>query len=348
LTRIPTTLDTTTADANTARPDHEPALCTKSTRGAGNAPRPVAKPPVPPATPERLRVTTAGRRVTVSDSTHTKTFRTYKRGLFTFGGVATGAWIDANRAGLTATGMSTSALNVMLGVSENEGNLDAVNTWDSAFLTFGLFQWTIGTRDAKGELPALLKKIRDADAAVFERCYGRHGLGVSAATTATHGHLVLDGQVIDSAARKAPFRVAEWCFRFWKAGLDPVVQRTSVAHAFSRIAVFARSPRYRVNGQDIVDVVTSEYGMALVLDNHVNRPAYIASCLTQAMDAAGLAGSDPKGWDTTDERRLIGHYLTIRERHGHSPMTDAARRAEVTLRYVTEGIISNERGSFVL
>ena len=82
----------------------------------------------------------------------------------------------------------------MIDVSENEGNLDAINTWDNAFMTFGMLQWTIGTKNSKGELPALLKMIKDADGDVFEEYYSRHGIDVTPGTSDTYGHLVLNGQ----------------------------------------------------------------------------------------------------------------------------------------------------------
>lgn len=104
--------------------------------------------------------------------------------------------------------------------------------------------------------------------------------------------------------------------------------------------------RFQIHGHDVADVVTSEYGIALVLDNHVNRPAYIKSCLSKAVTAAGLAGAAPKGWGTAQERAVIAKYLDIRITHGSSSMTDAEKRARVTKKYLTRGIISDERGAF--
>jgi peptidoglycan hydrolase-like protein with peptidoglycan-binding domain len=295
---------------------------------------------------ESLTISETNRSVVISDGVHRKELRKFRRGLYTSGDQKAQKFIDAKRAELKMLGMSDSALNVMIGVSENEGNLDAINTWDNAFMTFGMFQWTIGTKSAKGELPALLKKIRDADADVFEKYYGRHGIDVSSATNDTYGHLVLNGHVVNTSNEKAQFRKPNWCFYFWKAGQDPLVQSVSLMHAFSRIAVFHRSRKYQIHGHDVADVVTSEYGIALVLDNHVNRPGYVRSCLTRAVTAAGLSDVDPNNWETADERVVIANYLDIRRTHGSSPMTDAAKRARVTKKYLTRGVISDERGSF--
>jgi hypothetical protein len=84
--------------------------------------------------------------------------------------------------------------------------------------------------------------------------------------------------------------------------------------------------------------------VGLLLDNHVNRPAYIKPCLEKALDQTGL--KRPQNWGTAAERRLINAYLKIRETHGRYPMTHAARRAAVTKKYLDDGTISDERGSF--
>jgi len=47
-----------------------------------------------------------------------------------------------------------------------------------------------------------------------------------------------------------------------------------------------------------------------------------------------------------DEGKLIDAYLKIRETHGRYPLTDAAKRAAVTKKYLDNGIVSDERGSF--
>jgi hypothetical protein len=193
-------------------------------------------------------------------------------------------------------------------------------------------------------LAALLQKIKDTDDAVFQKYFGRHALDVIDANEIS-GFFTLDGQKLATSSLKERLRTYEWAFYFWLAGQDPLVQSIEVQHALSRINTFYRSGGYRVKGHFIADLVTSEYGMGLLLDNHVNRPAYIKPCLVKAMDQTGL--TSPQNWGTGAERRLINAYLKIRETHGRSPMTHAARRAAVTKRYLDTGIISDERGSFV-
>ncbi len=267
----------------------------------------------------------------------------FKKGVYFYGRRKPIDFINANRSSLNELGLTDSAINVMVAVSENEGNLDAVNTWDNSFMTFGMFQWTAGARSDPGELPALLQKIKDADEAVFQKYFGGHGLDILD-TDAIAGFFTLEGQMLATSAQKERLRTYEWAFYFWLAGQDPIVQTIEIQHALSRINTFYRSGSYRAKGHFIADLVTSEYGMGLLLDNHVNRPGYIKPCLEKAMDQTGL--TSPQNWGTAAERRLINAYLKIRETHGRYPMTHAAKRAAVTKKYLSSGINSDERGSF--
>lgn len=283
----------------------------------------------------RIYVSAAGRQVRLTR---------FRKGVYFYGQQAALDFIDAHRPSLNGLGLTDSAINLMVAVSENEGNLDAVNTWDNSFMTFGMFQWTAGAGSDPGELPALLQKIKNADESAFQKYFGGRGLDIVDAREIT-GFFTLDGQKLVTSAQKERLRTPEWAFYFWLAGQDPLVQSIEIQHALSRINNFYRAGGYRVKGYFIADLVTSEYGVGLLLDNHVNRPGYIKPCLEKAMNQTGLA--NPHNWDTAAERKLIDAYLKIRETHGRYPMTHAAKRAAVTRKYLDSGIISGERGSFL-
>ncbi len=282
-------------------------------------------------------------KINVFDGTHRKEFTQLKRGLYTFGNQKLIRFLKNQKAQLTENGITDSAINVMRAVSENEGNLDAINTWDNAFLSFGIFQWTLGAGNGKGELPALLKKLKTNDPDTFFKYFGQHGLDVSRSTTSEKGFVSFQEKDIKTAAGKEQFRSPEWAFRFWLAGQDTQVMGTEVQHALDRLNNFYW--KQNVAGKAPADFISSEYGVALLLDNHVNRPGYVAKCILEGYKNSGLQFSSQ--WNTDDEKVLIEAYLAVRKDFGQSPMTDAVKRANVTKKYVKKGLLSEERGSFV-
>jgi peptidoglycan hydrolase-like protein with peptidoglycan-binding domain len=310
--------------------------------------KPIHKPTPAPGSLNIKSVTGRNNRqeLEVSDGIHRKRFVRKNRGAWTLGNQKPAAFVKSHTDRLHALKVTQSEINVIIAVAENEGNLDAINTWDNAFLSFGMFQWTAGTGSGKGELPGLLARIKNEDRDLFERYCGQHGLDVTGLSTgAVYGYFTLRGIRIRTTADKAQLRQAPWAFYFWLAGQDPAVQAIEIRHALGRLDQFYSTDRYQVDGKhQVADLVTSEYGVGLILDNHVNRPAYVKACLSRALAQTGL--HSPTEWGTGEERMLIDAYLKIRTTYGRSPMTDAAKRARVTKRYLTNGIISDRRGSF--
>lgn len=277
----------------------------------------------------------------------TRFAKKYKLGVFNYGVTSVGAFVRSNATAFP--GLSSSMLRVMEAVSVNEGKLEAINTWDSAFLTFGAFQWTAGSQDARGELPALLDLLHREDAPVFETYFGRHGLGFTDTRFPddyqASGRFTLNGAVLRTHQDKAILRSLPWAYRFWLAGHNDVVRRVQIQYAAWRIHRFYRRPRWAYRGRVIGDWLTSEYAVALLLDQHVNRPGHVAKTVAKAVAAleAEIGVTDPSGWGFAEEKRLIDHYLTIRAR---TSMTDSQQRADRTRKVIADGNASDERGSF--
>ncbi|MDX2245856.1 MAG: hypothetical protein SF052_03710 [Bacteroidia bacterium] len=277
---------------------------------------------------------------------------TFYPGIATIGNDRPSDFILTHKKLLIGMGLSESALRVILPVSANEGNLDAINTWDNAFLTFGMFQWTIGTESSAGELPAFLQRVKDKFPDTFDEYYGRYGIGL-ADTTKTTGFMTFNGSKMQTPAQKEQFRDMAWAFRFWKAGLDAKVQTTEVMHAIDRINSFIEHKSYRPLDKFFIgDLITSEYGMSLILDHHVNRPGHLMSfsigktdILGHALRNAGLENTNPKEWKTPEEMKLLDAYLSLRYA---SNMTDSQHRAERIKGCLDRGELSGERHSFVM
>lgn len=242
-----------------------------------------------------------------------------------------------------AAGLTPSTLRALSAVKGNEGNLEAVNSYDNAFLSFGIMQWTAGAAGGKGELGAFLSRLKAMDAGIYQAYFGQYGLQPDAASGEMYGGLLLTGTALISAALKAPLRRVDWAYRFWRAGHDPVVRHCEILHAGGRIAHFANAP---VEGHPAHLWFSSELGMALLLDQHVNRPGHVPGTLERAIKsllATRAVSPDPATWTDSDEDRLIQRYVALR---AGTSMTHSGARAARLLELAHAGELSTARGSF--
>ncbi len=281
-----------------------------------------------------------------NDTTKNYLGKKFRKGIFRRGVNTTEKFIQENPRLLANLNISKSEVNALLATSENEGNLDAVNTWDNCFMSFGMFQWTLGTGNAKGELPAFIKQVKEKYPDAFEQFCGRFGVDVSTDTNDTYGYLVYNNKRVDSASAKQFFRSDIVAYRFAAAGLDDRICAVEILHAINRFNLFYYSKTNKLGGNALFDLLSSEYAAALFLDNHVNRPGYLLNSVAKAIGNAKLSFEQVKNGSDEDEIKILNEYLKVRETYGSSPMTDAKNRAQVTKRYLEAGKISASKGSF--
>jgi Bacterial SH3 domain len=274
--------------------------------------------------------------------------RRFQQGIFNNGNTSISDFVRANPAAFPT--LSPSRLRVMSAVSVNEGKLEAINTFDNAFLTFGCFQWTVGTANGAGELPAMVNRLKQADPSTFSQLLGQFGLDVASVSSPSGqtptGFFSLNGDVVNTAAEKqSKLRTLEMAFRFFRAGQNDTMRQVQIEHAASRIDLFYRDPSHRIRNRFIADFVSSEFGVALLLDEHVNRPGHVPGTLAGAVDQfiASTGKSDPTTWTTQDEAALLNIYI---QRRNNTNMTDSNNRANRIRQAVTNGLASAERGSF--
>ena len=187
-------------------------------------------------------------------------------GFYTRGETPLATWLAASPPGAA---ISPSLVRIVAAMSVVEGRLEAVNSYDDAYLSFGIFQWTAGEADAEGELASLLARFKAANAAGFAECFGQYGLDVTLAHAgATTGGLTLAGTKLTTAADKQTLRGIEWAYRFWRAGHHASMRSCQFELAASRVARFAE---LEIHGQPVRAWASSEFGVALMLDEHVNR-----------------------------------------------------------------------------
>ena len=176
---------------------------------------------------------------------------------------------------------------VILAVVNNESKIfEAINSYDSAYLTAGMIQWA--TNDKRGELPGILSTLPDAD---FQRLFGVWGLGTTDVIgrpfkDVVAGYFTLDGTKLDTHEQKDELRGFRWAYRFSEAAKDNVYRDLQVLQAHTRIGAMLRIPlqwgKEKITAESVLQ---SELLRALALDEHVNagQPA-IKYVLQRLMD----------------------------------------------------------------
>ncbi len=266
----------------------------------------------------------------------------HNSGFYGRGATTLTEWLQGPGADI---GFSASVVRVLQAVSNNEGHLEAVNSYDGAFMSFGMQQWTIGVGDSSGELPGLLDEFRTADRTAFIDCFGSLDLVLQPVSPGwpRTGFLTLAGNRINTAAAKEQFRSPSWAYRFWRAGRVDALRRCQAKLAADRIGLARAKP---VHGHTAGDWLTSEHGIALLLDEHVNAPGHVPRTLQTVVEAMIGAGrsDNPADWGEAEEADVIHRYAAARDSSG---MNDPAGRAERIADSVLQGRLSAARGSFV-
>ncbi len=270
----------------------------------------------------------------------------FQKGLYRRGDAKPRDFIRLASSLLRRLHLSDSEMNAIAAISDNEGYLDAVNTWDSQYLSFGLFQWTAGSVERPGELGALLTRIKQTYPDEFQHYFGQFGLDVEE-SDGVRGSISLNGVRLNSEYQKSILRQSIWAYRFAIAGQDLAVKSTEILHAVDRIDRFYFIRHSGLDGYSLADLIQSEFGVTLLLDNHVNRPAYVVPGLAEAIKQLNSSPATLANGSTETELRVLERYLQVRQTFGSNPMTHAKTRGDRISRQVREGYLSQERGSFV-
>lgn len=269
----------------------------------------------------------------------------YEAGLFRKGIFRPKEMIDRSQGILASLRLSSSERKIIAAVASNEGNLDAVNTWDGSYLSFGIFQWTLGQANVPGELAALLAKIKQRYPTEFSHYFGQFGLDIDGVNP-NSGWLSLAKKRLVTAADKNQLRQPAWAYRFAIAGGDIAIQSIQILHAISRLDQIYFARQAALDGYSLSRLITSEYGVALLLDHHVNRPSYVAKAVAESLWQNQLTPEQLSRATPEIETKLIAQYVRLRAIIGDKPMTHAIQRADRLRALVTSGYLSADRGSF--
>jgi len=231
--------------------------------------------------------------------------------------------------------------NILVAMSANEGDMDAVQAYDSEIITVGAMQKTVNAKGT-GELPRQLAQFRDDPSTrqVFDREIGSKGysidkkiIGKNKDGTPKYGSndaiyftdpknpdaKPITGAALDQFIQTHRERWVDTLGPFRSLGRTPEFQKKQVLDFNARL-INATDKTPTGYQHPISDYVTSEYGGALVLDQDVNRPGYVQDDFGKALDkfykANPKVSKDPALWADADraayEKSILKNYGALR------------------------------------
>lgn len=219
---------------------------------------------------------------------------------------------------------------IIVAMAPNEGNIDAVQSYDSEILTAGAMQKTINPR-GYGEFPVQVAAFKEKFPGLYQRLFSNCGWEVA---KDARGWRMYFRDETGTSLKKTIRSGFEEAFsgRRSSAPLNAIVHAIA-SPEFQALQVSDFVVRLRHvsgltvhNGLRLDQYLSSPLGKALALDHHINRPAYVVpdlrAALTRLFDKFPALDPDPGKWRDHGEAEaaLIEIYAPSRR------MTDAESR----------------------
>lgn len=246
---------------------------------------------------------------------------------------------------ITAGEITTNEKMILIAMSENEGKMDSVQSYDSEVITAGAMQKTVKDGvglEGKGEFSTQFATFRDKHQDLYQQYAVSCGWSVtgsgSSAVIYYSDATLTDGEKITSTALKTLVRqgcnVQTFGYSVYNKPLAALVKVLSLPEYldlqvidFIKRLHSAESKVVTTNGNKISDFVQSNFGRAVVLDHSVNRPGNVGADFKKAIDNFHIhnptVSLDPNAWGTdhdTYETKLLEEYKLTRR------MTDSTLR----------------------
>jgi hypothetical protein len=191
-------------------------------------------------------------------------------------------------------------------MSANEGNLDSVQAYDSEALTAGAMQKTINSK-GQGQFPALVAKFRDEEPVLYDALFVNCGWSVEGKSN-TEAVMYYCNKDITGGNKKTSIELKELLRD--SSNFNKANNKKKAKYQSKPLAAIARAIKHdsflRIQLKDFIDqlnyvlklkvkisdksekylvadLVKSNLGRATVIDQHVNRPAYVVTDLQSAI-----------------------------------------------------------------
>lgn len=222
----------------------------------------------------------------------------------------------------TGDGQLAARLDIVRRVVINEGFLDAVRLRDSAIVSLGIQQWSAHVNNELFSLLMRYKRMAPEEFMLFFQLYDFDVRTSGAAFRMQR--IMLNDTRVDINTQPARRRFfggaisggttrygAQWAAKLRMPAVASLSYRAAqtleAAARFDRIA--GSITPITVNGVAVplTTLITSEFGVALILDAHINRPGFVQLDLQNAARSIG-----PQPNDNARDQAISQAYLNIR------------------------------------
>jgi hypothetical protein len=206
-----------------------------------------------------------------------------------------------------------------ISISEG-GGYDSINEWDQVALSIGLYNWN------RDKLQKILKNFKEnSPTSTYNTLFLQYGLDVETSNFKIDGSLLPGNSTNWEVLRKLKF-----VYSFIRAAENSQFQETQLNAAKDWFTtVIAYNVTVNSITKKVKEYITSEYGLALVLDLSVNTgqgnviptvKTAVENVLSQNQDIV----NDPSEWGDNEEEMIINEYINVR--HNLTIFTEAETR----------------------
>jgi hypothetical protein len=178
------------------------------------------------------------------------------------------------KALLQSVGRSESEAKILFAVSALEGGFEAINTYDTGFVSIGFIQF-ITAREGNGSLGAVLAQYKSDDPAGFRADFHRFGIDVTSDKVIATVDPTTGAESKGEEAVRAVINDKRLTATFERAGLREGFRRAQVKVARERYFPGEDTVTAIIGGVQrstkVSTIIKSEAGLATLMDRKVNR-----------------------------------------------------------------------------
>src|SRR5690606_22237325 len=212
--------------------------------------------------------------------------------------------------------------SILIGMSENEGKLDSVQSYDSEIVTVGAMQKTVNPQ-RYGEFPKQMAEFKEEYPEKFKILFENCGWTVKKENNKWRAYYLDETGAILKEKIRNGFNADNFKKKVQSIPIEPLInaakdsyfQAKQVEDFIQRLNKEVLPLRPTGYSYKISDYLKTKLGKATVLDQHINRPGYVtddfAKSLNNFFNKNTQVSKNPNNWGDnhrTYEEEILEHY----------------------------------------